>query len=100
MGQLQFEVVQERMRSEYGVETTLEPLPWTVARWVLAGWPAVEKARATTAAVRWHRHPLSPPFSCGSPYAPVELRWQAAAPGRARISRCGSPGAGSVIWDT
>ena len=44
VGQLQFEVVQERMRSEYGVDTTLEPLPWTVARWVLAGWPAVERA--------------------------------------------------------
>ena len=44
VGQLQFEVVQERMRTEYGVETTLDPLPYTVARWVLGGWPAVEKA--------------------------------------------------------
>lgn len=43
VGQLQFEVVQERMRSEYGVETTLDPLPYTVARWVLGGWPALEK---------------------------------------------------------
>lgn len=39
VGELQFEVVQERMRSEYGVETTLDPLPFTVARWVLGGWP-------------------------------------------------------------
>ncbi len=44
VGQLQFEVVQERMRVEYGVETVLDPLPYTVARWVTDGWPAVERA--------------------------------------------------------
>lgn len=44
VGQLQFEVVQERMRTEYGVDTLLDPLPYAVARWVLGGWPAVEKA--------------------------------------------------------
>jgi peptide chain release factor 3 len=44
VGQLQFEVVQERMRTEYGCETVLDPLPYTVARWVLGGWPALEKA--------------------------------------------------------
>jgi len=44
VGQLQFEVVQERLRSEYGCDTVLEPLSFTVARWVLGGWPAVEKA--------------------------------------------------------
>lgn len=31
------------MRTEYGVETTLDPLPFTVARWVMGGWPALEK---------------------------------------------------------
>ena len=30
VGQLQFEVVQSRMEQEYGVETTLEPLPYQV----------------------------------------------------------------------
>ncbi|MEA5510446.1 peptide chain release factor 3 [Crocosphaera sp. UHCC 0190] len=44
VGQLQFEVVQFRMLSEYGVETTLEPLPYSLARWVTGGWNAVEKA--------------------------------------------------------
>jgi len=44
VGQLQFEVVQERLRSEYGCETVLEPLPFTVARWPVGGWPAVERA--------------------------------------------------------
>lgn len=44
VGQLQFEVVQFRLLSEYGVETRLEPLPYNVARWVTGGWSALEKA--------------------------------------------------------
>ena len=43
VGQLQFEVVQFRMQSEYGVETLLEPLSYSVARWVVGGWEALEK---------------------------------------------------------
>ena len=37
VGQLQFEVVQFRLETEYGVETRLELLPFTVARWVQGG---------------------------------------------------------------
>jgi len=44
VGQLQFEVVQYRLQSEYGVETILEPLPYSVARWVENGWEALEEA--------------------------------------------------------
>lgn len=44
VGQLQFDVVQFRMLSEYGVETQVELLPYSVARWVKNGWDAVEKA--------------------------------------------------------
>ncbi|HEY9813005.1 MAG TPA: peptide chain release factor 3, partial [Candidatus Sericytochromatia bacterium] len=44
VGQLQFEVVQFRLMSEYGVETRLDPLPYSVARWVVEGWEALEKA--------------------------------------------------------
>lgn len=44
VGQLQFEVVQFRMQNEYGVETRLEALPFSVARWVAGGWEALEKA--------------------------------------------------------
>lgn len=43
VGQLQFEVVQFRLQNEYGAETLLEPLSYSVARWVVAGWPALEK---------------------------------------------------------
>jgi peptide chain release factor 3 len=38
------QVVQYRMKDEYGVDTTLEPLGFSMARWVIGGWPAVEKA--------------------------------------------------------
>lgn len=31
------------MQAEYGVETQLEPLGFSVARWVTGGWPALEK---------------------------------------------------------
>lgn len=44
VGQLQFEVVQYRLLQEYGVETRLETLPFSLARWVVEGWPALEKA--------------------------------------------------------
>ncbi len=43
VGQLQFEVVQFRLLNEYGVETQLEPLPYSVARWVADGWEALQK---------------------------------------------------------
>ncbi|MBD2427950.1 peptide chain release factor 3 [Phormidium sp. FACHB-1136] len=44
VGQLQFEVVQFRMKNEYNVDTNLELLPYSVARWVEGGWEALEKA--------------------------------------------------------
>jgi peptide chain release factor 3 len=31
------------MRNEYGVDTTLEPLGYSVARWVTNGWDALDK---------------------------------------------------------
>ncbi len=43
VGQLQFEVVQFRLQNEYGVETRLELLPYSVARWVAGGWEALNK---------------------------------------------------------
>jgi peptide chain release factor 3 len=43
VGQLQFEVVQFRLLNEYGVETLLEALPYSVARWVDAGWDVLQQ---------------------------------------------------------
>ncbi len=44
VGQLQLEVAQYRLESEYNVETRIEPLGYSVARWVGGGWDALEKA--------------------------------------------------------
>ncbi|MEL7503489.1 MAG: peptide chain release factor 3 [Cyanobacteria bacterium J06554_6] len=44
VGQLQFEVVQFRLQNEYNVDTLLDPLPYSVARWVTGGWEALDKA--------------------------------------------------------
>ncbi|QNJ08487.1 peptide chain release factor 3 [Synechococcus sp. Minos11] len=43
VGQLQLEVVQHRLEKEYGVPTRLEPLGFSVARWVSGGWGELEK---------------------------------------------------------
>jgi len=63
VGQLQFEVVQFRLRFEYGIETRLEMLPYRLARWVDGGWGALKKAKGKsqletltlTAEDRWQR---------------------------------------------
>jgi peptide chain release factor 3 len=43
---LQFEVAQARLRIVYGVESILESLGYSLARWANAGWDAVVKADA------------------------------------------------------
>lgn len=43
VGELQFEVAQYRLKTEYGVETRLDTLPYVSARWVGAGWDALLK---------------------------------------------------------
>lgn len=44
VGQLQFEVVQFRLKNEYNVDTMLDMLPYSVARWVTGGWDALKDA--------------------------------------------------------
>ena len=46
VGQLQFEVVQARLKNEYNVDSLMEPLSYSLARWVDGGWDAVDKADA------------------------------------------------------
>ena len=40
VGPLQFEVAQFRLESEYGVQSRLEPMAWTLARWIGPKTPA------------------------------------------------------------
>ena len=46
VGQLQFEVVQARLQNEYNVESVMEPVSYSLARWADGGWDAVDKADA------------------------------------------------------
>mmetsp|Transcript_1671 Transcript_1671/g.1984 ORF Transcript_1671/g.1984 Transcript_1671/m.1984 type:complete len:426 (+) Transcript_1671:48-1325(+) len=46
VGELQFEVVQARLLNEYGVESRLEQISYTLARWADGGWESVDKANA------------------------------------------------------
>ena len=46
VGQLQFEVVQTRLQNEYCVESQLEPIGYSMARWANGGWDAVDRADA------------------------------------------------------
>lgn len=46
VGQLQFEVVEYRLKAEYSVDSKWEPLGFTMARWCDGGWDAVDKAEA------------------------------------------------------
>ncbi|MGF1575403.1 MAG: peptide chain release factor 3 [Cyanophyceae cyanobacterium] len=43
VGQLQFEVVQYRLENEYNVETRLDMLPYTLARWVENSWADLDE---------------------------------------------------------
>ncbi|HVV00556.1 MAG TPA: peptide chain release factor 3, partial [Verrucomicrobiae bacterium] len=51
VGPLQFEVVQYRMKTEYGAESRLESAPWKVVRWVgLGAGGAVDESQLPTGA--------------------------------------------------
>ena len=43
VGQLQLDVVIHRLKNEYGVDSGLESMPYQLARWVIDGWPSIEK---------------------------------------------------------
>lgn len=39
-------MVEYRLQAEYNVECRMEPLGYSIARWVNGGWDAIEKAEA------------------------------------------------------
>jgi peptide chain release factor 3 len=50
VGELQFDVMQSRLESEYNVETTIQRLPFTIARWVDAEADVVSRLNLPTKA--------------------------------------------------
>jgi peptide chain release factor 3 len=50
VGPLQFEVVQYRLKSEYGAESRLEFSPWKVLRWVIENELAIDESLLPTGA--------------------------------------------------
>ncbi len=42
VGSLQFDVLQFRLKDEYGVETRFEPLPYKLARWMIVQKPELK----------------------------------------------------------
>ncbi len=48
VGKLQFEVMQYRLKDEYGVETTLSPLPYQCSAWILGDLKTFIKSSSST----------------------------------------------------
>lgn len=56
VGQLQFEVMQYRLKDEYGVETVLTPLPYQCSAWILGDLSTFQKpSNAMIVLDRWER---------------------------------------------
>lgn len=68
VGRLQFEVVQHRLRAEYGVETGLEPLAYEVVRWL-------DGDLATIKAVYWGSNAKLIEDDFGHPVALIMSPW-------------------------
>ena len=66
VGQLQFEVMQYRLRDEYGVETILTPLPYHCSAWVIGDMNLF--AKPTSAALVQDRQ--------GRPMALFSSQWE------------------------
>ena len=61
VGELQFDVLQSRLESEYNVETTIQQLPYTMARWVARDIDEITKMNLPTRCricVDAHGHPV------------------------------------------
>ena len=58
VGQLQFEVMQYRLRDEYHVDTVLTPLPYTCSAWIIGEMKTYEKSSNAVLVKDRHDHPL------------------------------------------
>ncbi len=58
VGQLQFEVMQYRLRDEYGVETLLTPLPFKCSAWLIGELASFQKPTGALLAEDKFHHPI------------------------------------------
>lgn len=59
VGKLQFEVMQYRLRDEYGVETILTPLPYQCSSWIQGDMEKFEKTSTCQLVKDRHDHPMA-----------------------------------------
>ncbi|MBA3957421.1 MAG: peptide chain release factor 3 [Parachlamydiaceae bacterium] len=59
VGQLQFEVMQYRLKDEYGVETILSPLPYSCSAWVIGDLKTFQKTTNSTILHDQHDRPIA-----------------------------------------
>ncbi|HSX26592.1 MAG TPA: peptide chain release factor 3 [Chlamydiales bacterium] len=58
VGKLQFEVMQYRLKDEYGVETVLTPLPYQCSAWILGDMKTFEKTTTCLLVQDRKQHPM------------------------------------------
>jgi len=58
VGKLQFEVMQYRLRDEYGVETILSPLPYTCSAWLIGDKDTFQKTTSCMILQDLHQRPI------------------------------------------
>jgi peptide chain release factor 3 len=69
VGQLQLEVMSDRLSGEYALNVVFEPAPFAEARWLSAGPPALEAFAAT------HRSAMAQDID-GSPVFLAKSAWE------------------------
>ncbi|MCY0908998.1 MAG: peptide chain release factor 3 [Sulfobacillus thermosulfidooxidans] len=58
VGPLQFEVLEYRMKNEYGVDVNIRPLPYTMARWIDGPWPELGRFDRATILLDTENRPV------------------------------------------
>lgn len=58
VGKLQFEVMQYRLKDEYGVETVITPLPYQYSAWIIGDMAAFEKTSSCLLVKDSHERPM------------------------------------------
>jgi hypothetical protein len=88
VGQLQFEVVQHRLKTEYDCDVRLEGCQYTGARWITADTPAELREFETPTRCAWRMTRPTPWPICAP--APMTCAWRRSGFPRSTSIRCAS----------